>query len=90
VIRVSGWKSHSVEASTAIETMVRRSNKEYIEGGALNIAAFHSLMCLQYPLYDDVDLIHSINWLQKLPLIDLFDALQKIIIYRLTKKGEYN
>ncbi|WP_285131012.1 hypothetical protein [Leclercia adecarboxylata] len=86
VIRVSGWKSHSVEASTAIETMVRRSNKEYIEGGALNIAAFHSLMCLQYPLYDDVDLIYSINWLQKLPLIDLFDALQKIIIYRLTKK----
>ncbi|VTP65608.1 Uncharacterised protein [Leclercia adecarboxylata] len=28
----------------------------------------------------------QINWLQKLPLIDLFDALQKIIIYRLTKK----
>lgn len=85
VIRVCGWKSHSVDASIAIETMVRRSNKEYIEGGALNIAAFYSLMCLQYPIYDDVDLGYSLNWLQKLPLIDLFDALQKIIIYKITK-----
>lgn len=64
VVRVSGWKSHSPESSTAIETMVRRSNKEYIEGGALDIAAFYSAMCLQYPLYDDVDLSYCFYWLQ--------------------------
>ncbi|HBL5324597.1 TPA: hypothetical protein LR331_004707, partial [Enterobacter hormaechei] len=87
VIRVCGWKSHSVEASIAIETMVRRSNKEYIEGGALTIAAFYSLMCLQYPIYDDVDLGHSLNWLQKLPLIDLFDSLLNVIIYKITKSS---
>ncbi|KMK83033.1 histidine kinase [Pectobacterium brasiliense] len=85
VIRVSGWKSHSVEASTTIETIVRRSNKEYIEGGALSIAAFYSIMCLQYPLYDDVDLRYVLNWLQLLPLIDLYDALQKTMMYLLTK-----
>ncbi|WP_073970220.1 hypothetical protein [Serratia ficaria] len=91
VIRVCGWKSHSIEASIAIETMVRRSSKEYIEGGALDIAAFYSVMCLQYPLYDDVDLGYSLYWLQKLPLIDLYDALQKLIIYSLGKgeMGEY-
>lgn len=87
VIRVCGWKSHSVEASIAIETMVRRSNKEYIEGGALTIAAFYSLMCLQYPIYDDVDLGYSLNWLQKLPLIDLFDSLLNVIIYKITKSS---
>ncbi|MBH2706291.1 hypothetical protein V1234_07990 [Serratia marcescens] len=87
VIRVCGWKSHSVEASIAIETMVRRSNKEYIEGGALDIAAFYSLMCLQYPIYDDVDLGYSLNWLQKMPLIDLFDSLLKVIIYKITKSS---
>lgn len=81
VIRVCGWKSHSIEASIAIETMVRRSSKEYIEGGALDIAAFYSVMCLQYPLYDDVDLGYASYFLQKLPLIDLYDALLKIIIY---------
>lgn len=91
VIRVCGWKSHSIEASIAIETMVRRSGKEYIEGGALDIAAFYSVMCLQYPLYDDVDLGYSLYWLQKLPLIDLYDALQKLIIYSFGKgeMGEY-
>ncbi|EUC90806.1 TPA: hypothetical protein ACXE54_000510 [Klebsiella michiganensis] len=85
VVRVSGWKSHSPESSTAIETMVRRSNKEYIEGGALDIAAFYSAMCLQYPLYDDVDLSYCFYWLQKLPLVDLYDTLQKIAIYGIVK-----
>ncbi|MGM5531577.1 hypothetical protein ACP3UV_17175 [Mixta calida] len=90
-IRVCGWKSHSVDASIAIETMVRRSSKEYIEGRAFDIAAFYSLMCLQYPLYDDVDLGYSLYWLQTLPLIDFYDALQKVVVYRLCKgdMGEY-
>lgn len=85
IIRIYGWKSHSVDASVTIETMVRRYNKEYIEGGALNIAAFNSLMCLQYPLYDDVDLSYAFNWLQLLPLVDLFDALPKMVVYLITK-----
>lgn len=83
LVRVTGWKSHSVDASMIIETMVRRSNKEFIEGGALNIAAFYSINCLQYPLYDDVEFMYSLNWLQKLPLIDLFDALQLLVIHSL-------
>lgn len=60
-----------------METMVRRPNKEFIDGNAFIIAAFYSLTCLHYPLYNDVDLMHSMKWLQLLPTIDLFNAVKK-------------
>lgn len=79
VVRVSGWKLQTVDSKLILESMVRRANKEFIEGGALNIAAFYSLLCLPTSLYEDVDLLYSINWLQRLPLVDLFDNFCKIV-----------
>ncbi|HIF9156399.1 TPA: hypothetical protein ACX6PJ_001013 [Photobacterium damselae] len=79
LVRVSGWKLQTVDSKLILESMVRRPNKEFIAGGALDIAAFYSLLCLPTSLYEDVDLLHSINWLQRLPLVDLFDNFCKII-----------
>ncbi|HCD9054575.1 TPA: hypothetical protein NEG01_005479, partial [Klebsiella quasipneumoniae] len=56
IARVIAWKSQSVDPSLIMETMVRRPNKEFIDGNAFIIAAFYSLTCLHYPLYNDVDL----------------------------------
>ena len=69
IIRVTAWKSHSIDSDLIIESMVRRPNKEFIEGKALNIAAFYSLTMLHFPLYDDVNLRYAINWLQKFTII---------------------
>jgi hypothetical protein len=79
IVRVSGWKLQTVDSRLILDSMVRRANKEFIEGGALNIAAFYSILCLPTSIYDDVNLIHSIIWLQRLPLIDLFDNFCKVI-----------
>lgn len=87
IYRVTAWKSHSVDPSLVIEAMVRRQNKEYIEGKAHDIAAFNCLTSLQCSLYDDVDLQLSIGWLQALPLIDLFESLKKIAIFGISKKN---
>lgn len=81
IARVIAWKSQSVDPSLIMETMVRRPNKEFIDGNAFIIAAFYSLTCLHYPLYNDVDLMHSMKWLQLLPTIDLFNAVKKITVY---------
>ncbi|PMP45045.1 hypothetical protein BCS86_00810 [Vibrio splendidus] len=87
IVRVSGWKLQTVDSKLILESMVRRPNKEFIEGGASNIAAFYSLLCLPSSLYEDVDLLHSINWLQRLPLVDLFDCFCKVIESALIKKS---
>ncbi|EJP3283733.1 hypothetical protein NU207_002722 [Vibrio parahaemolyticus] len=87
VVRVSGWKLQTVDSRLILESMVRRPNKEFIAGGASNIAAFYSLLCLPTSLYEDVDLLHSINWLQRLPLIDLFDNFCKIIENAIIEKS---
>ncbi|SPY45290.1 hypothetical protein [Photobacterium damselae] len=79
MVRVSGWKLQTVDSKLILESMVRRSNKEFIAGKALDIAAFYSLLCLPTSLYEDVDLLCSIYWLQRLPLVDLFDNFCKII-----------
>ncbi|WP_255434346.1 hypothetical protein [Pantoea sp. WMus005] len=85
--RVTAWKSHSVDPNLVIETMVRRPNKEYIEGGALDLAAFHCITSLQCSIYDDVDLQLSLGWLQTLPLIDLYESLKKIAVHGICKKN---
>ncbi|MEZ8260348.1 hypothetical protein AB6C49_23705 [Vibrio cyclitrophicus] len=84
IVRVCAWKSQSYDSNLIIESMVRRANKEFIEGGALQLAAFHSIMSLPYPIYDDVDLIYSIKRLQFLPLIDLYESMIKLTSYSLT------
>lgn len=78
VVRVIAWKSQSFDSEIIVDSMVRRPNKEFIEGGALDIAAFYSLLLLPYPLFDDVNLGYSIKWLQQLTLIDTYEALIKI------------
>nr|PMI84931.1 hypothetical protein BCU36_05145 [Vibrio lentus] len=83
IVRVCAWKSQSYDSNLIIESMIRRANKEFIEGGALDLAAFHSIMSLPYPIYDDVDLIYSIKRLQFLPLIDLYESIIKLTSYSL-------
>lgn len=87
VIRVSGWKLQTVDSRLILESMVRRPNKEFIAGGAPNIAAFYSLLCLPTSLYEDVDLLHSIHWLQRLPLVDLFDNFCKVVEVAITSNS---
>lgn len=81
ILRVTGWKSQSVDADIIIETMVRRSTREFIEGNALDIAAIYSLFCAPYPLYDDVDFSHALIFLQTLNVIDLYLSIIKITTY---------
>lgn len=78
IVRVIAWKSQSFDSDLIVESMVRRANKEFIEGGALDIAAFYSLLLLPYPLFDDVNLGYSLKWLQQLTLIDTYESLIKI------------
>lgn len=86
ITRVIAWKSQSVDPSLIMETMVRRPNKEFIDGNASIIAAFFSLTCLHYPLYNDVELIYGLKWLQLLPAIDLFNAIKTITIHGLANE----
>ncbi|MFM1702551.1 hypothetical protein ACJ5ZS_16220 [Aeromonas salmonicida] len=81
ILRVTGWKSQAVDADIIIETMVRRSTREFIEGNALDIAAIYSLFCAPYPLYDDVDFSHALIFLQTLNVIDLYLSIIKITTY---------
>lgn len=81
ILRVTGWKSQAVDADIIIETMVRRSTREFIEGNALDIAAIYSLFCAPYPLYDDVDFSHSLIFLQTLNVVDLYLCIIKITTY---------
>ncbi len=78
IVRVIAWKSQSFDSDLIVESMVRRPNKEFIEGGALDIAAFYSLLLLPYPLFNDVNLGYSLKWLQQLTLIDTYESLIKI------------
>ncbi|WP_345856068.1 hypothetical protein [Shewanella algae] len=81
VVRVTAWKSQAVDAEIIIESMVRRVNKEFIDGGADVIAALYSITCLNYSYFDDVNICDAIKSLQQFSIVDLADSLIKIAQY---------